>query len=503
MITDFISNIIAGAFDEGGFTSRSSKILKSLVGQKAKQEGTNTKVQGSNLTEVFQSAAIKATLENYGLTKLVVGIVESTLKAIVNNSSFAITIDDEDPKILEEVNSFIKDINLKGLISSSLGKTLYHGSYVWYLDYENRKFNVRDLLSPTGWTLAKRFSKNFAYLKDDSELPTSTVSSINFIKADKVIYLAFNPVITKRVAKVDKSNDKKETTYDEKSYIVSTTYSRGLGITDPVQPLLFEHLLKYVMRMLLSVKDSIRPDVLIADLVNKTGGATATSTALQNIESLVNNGENMLDFRNIDPDSMINVIYTAILNSVKVVPGLENFSQFRLLEYPDISGKVAKLTEDAKELKAAIANQIGIPEELIEGSSNKWESIARSIRYTSMIESLLLSIVDCIKEVVVNYYKLVFSKLLKKESINVAIDTTNIISNQEFNTKSDIVSAKIESVEKIMNLINNIAAMESTNREKFIPWAESQLASLDITLKDMIIPANVGVTSKNKAEPTE
>lgn len=348
------------------------------------------------------------------------------------------------------------------------------------------------MMEPTGWVLASVKGKPFKYLKDGDMLSNSVQS----FSAAEIFNISLNRQPYKKVA-INQNVGA--------SALADISYSTGFGILDDAQTLMFEHMIKYLMRLLLSVKDTIRPDILVATMTSKqSGSADKVATALQNIEAMVNNGENMLDFRNVDPSAMVNIIFTAVLNQIKVVPGLESYTDLRLLEQPDFKEKLTKLAEDLKDGKSSIANIIGIPEELTEGNSNRWEAMSRSSRFLTLISSKLTSISTPVKELALNRYRVLTNDKTASnlEAVGVALDANNVISNQNFNAQNEVLLAKLRSFEEMLTTLTNISKTGLIDIGKLVPWYKEQIGSLDPTLPAVLEDDKIisGLTNMIKQE---
>jgi len=319
----------------------------------------------------------------------------------------------------------------------------------------------------------------------DSEMTSDSKvdSKKQLLNFEKCSSLMFNEITVKKIAS-EKETVKGDKSHDE--YLVDYSYHIGQGICDDVLYLIFEHLLKTLMRLLISVKDTIRPDVLVANINQNATDATDISEALNDIESLVNNGDSVVDFRSMDPTSILNTVYDALLNSTKVVPGIQNFTNFDLLQYPDLSAKTEKLTSDIESLKQTIMNNIGIPADLVEGSSNRWEVISRSSRFLTLIESHIEDLSRTVKRTVRSYLKRYENIDISIDDIGLVLDTSNIIFNNHFNNKTKVVTEKLEGIGRILEVHATLRDNEATDSEAVDSYFERQLNLLDPELSDII-----------------
>lgn len=241
------------------------------------------------------------------------------------------------------------------------------------------------------------------------------------------------------------------------------------------------------MAFLLSIKDAIRPDIVVAMIGDDKTKNDNIDDSITAIEELLNNGESNIDFRAQDITNTVNLVYNSILNNTKVVPGLKNFTNFDTLNMPDIRSKVEKLNEDKKAISAQVANRIGIPQELFEGTSNRWEVISRSGRFLTLISSLLDDVSNCVKEIGLGRIKSKHKKLnVSMDDLELNLDSSNVVFNNNFNNRTSVVSEKFS---KINSLVQDLAAIEESefiNGEEFLKFAENQLSVLDSGLSKII-----------------
>ena len=205
------------------------------------------------------------------------------------------------------------------------------------------------------------------------------------------------------------------------------------------------------------------------------------------MEAALNNDEASLGVQLSDPSAILQLVSTSLQNSAKVLPNIEGLTDINLLEYPQTKEKVDDLIADLEQTKKDAANQIGIPDELVQGESNRWEVISRSSRFLTLIESLLEEITRCVKDTVVHRIHFKFNKRVDPNNVHLNLDTTNYLFNSNFNTKSQVVREKFDSLSQIIRTIQELRESGLVEDEKLMDFVRTELKVLDQSLAEVIV----------------
>lgn len=466
-----VKSLTSGGFQRfGGVSSNGEKASEILT----------------NLTGTFGvTAKIKEMLESYPLTNLFIGIYESILSDIVDKTDFDIKIEDADERLIDDVNKFISEIDFKTFICSNLRKSLYWGAYAspLFISKTTRKFHLGEFENSEKFVPAfyEGKLKSYVYKENfsDDNFASNGTDDVIQIPADEVVYLGFDQHRKFSVV-LDKENKK-----GVDKILVNLNYRFASGILDDCLFLLYNHLINTYISQLLTLKNALRPDVLMARATDEDIGVTEAVDDIENIESCLNNNEGgvIQGLYGGDPSSILTNITSSILNQLKVVPSLNNYKDFEIIEFPNIDEKIAKLNQELQEKKLQIGNQLGIPEELLNSSSNRWEVVSRSATFQHAVNKRLNDISFCLKQTVINYCKKYHNVEIERDKIVLNFDTNNILFNAEYIQKQQILNDKLESFSRMISNISQIKEDPNIDRYEFDNWFVGQIGGLDPELK--------------------
>lgn len=481
----------------GVMSGGNGKVIKSSVsGGQRRGGGFNTSNTGKasemleNLSGSFGvNYKVKEILESYPLTNLFLGIYESIIGDIIDKTKLEVKIQDAEDNLVEDINKYLQELNLKKFIVSNLKRSLYWGSYAApiFFDEKTGKFSLGEFLGAEKFIPAfyKGKLKSYVY-KEDSVESVSNLEGADVISvpSDEVVYIGFNqhrkfPIVLD-----------KETKKNVEKIIVDLTYLFPSGILDDCLYLLYNHMLNTFISQLLTLKNALRPDVLMARSVDEDQSITETSDDIENVEACLNNNESgvILGLFGGDPSAMLTSITSSILNQLKVVPSLNSYKDFEVISFPELEEKIAKLEADLQNKKLQIGNSLGIPEELLNSSSNRWEVVSRSATFQHAVNKRLIDISNCIKQTVVNYGEKFHKVYFTFDDINITFDTNNILFNTEYLQKQELLNSKLAAISQMSANIEQIKENPMVNRYKFDQWYSGQISTLDPELGEIFAP---------------
>lgn len=468
---------LSGFSNPGIQTSKPQQVV-SLVG--TDQASKNDVGVNEDASVYFYNDEMLQLLYSWELTVAIVNVFKTTLDDIISRSDIVLSGSKKDM----ELNEFIKNIGLKQKILDNLYDALYYGQYSFYIDYKEEK--IRDLLHPFNLILVKRFGENYKYKLGTLNQPINDVNSDeSVIEYDKIGSIFFNLKMISASNSGLKDIAKTGNKFLD-SQIVDLTYWRGYSILKDILYILFEHFLKSILRMLLALKNCTRPDLIQANISNPRTPEFNIAEAINDIEAFLNNGDYSFDIRSSNPYSVISTIYNSVMNSIKVVPGLSNFTSLELMQYPPINEKIDQLNNDIERLRTTAIQNKGIPEELFGGNSNRWEVISRNSRFQSVISSLLSSITACMKEVGCNYLKKNFDITISVDELSVNIDQNNYLNNTNFINKISMMGDTLDKLNTILSTTSSLLENPIINKKKLVKYIKSSIQTTDIELSDII-----------------
>lgn len=495
---DLFSSFIGNSYENPGIATGRPKVVLSLLSNGNIVNGRLEKTDLVNI--VCNVASLKPILKEYPLTKMIVGIYTSMIKDIIGKSPFEIklTSNDEDhPTLQNSLNEYLKDIKFKEFILENLSDALYEGSYASYCYSDKDRWKSVPIKCATNLVQVIDSGDIKWYIVSDSSYSSDLYSAElgkdnpKIIDAKNILYVGFDK---KPVKELSKKELKKYSSVNlpntfENNYVVKLQYKVGRGVCDDILSLLFEHMLTYLMKLLLSIRNIVRPDVFLARIgdTEEEEDITQIGEALRNIESLLNNTSNQSDFRVADPSSMLAMIYTSMLNMIKVVPSIANYTELEKVDLPDLTDKLRQLEENLDKVRQSIANQMGIPDELMSGQSNRWEVVSRSSRFLTAINDKLNDISRSVKDKVIQYAKDTFNKSLTYADLDLVLDTSNIIFNQEANSRQIVMSELIGNIAKILSDVESINSTGAVDPDMVYDYVKKQFSNLDPEIPKFII----------------
>ena len=449
-------------------------------------------------------------LVNYGFVQSLVDLVKSTIQDVITKASFNITLEDVDgideemsKEITDKTNEFITKLNLRDAIINDLGLYLYYGNYVYMVDFEkgllkrvkkpHNVISVERYCKPDSFMI---YNKNFRDASDLKEIKNNScfVFQYNKIKINEATELDVH-LQTLYATNGGKKLSDQELIAAKESYLkdhpladetLMYVYYQGRGVFFANMQLLLLYYIKELLYDLLGMKDTIRPDIMIARIADDKTDEAVIANAVNDIEALVNDsaaldvGNNVSSIDSIT--QMLTGIQSYLSNGIKVVPGMNNFSNLDALKLPELTGKREALKNELDNLRSRILNNIGIPEELYNGQSNRWESISRSARYLTLIDQWVTEITLMCKNISKSYIDKFYpnyGKNIKLDSIRLNLDTNNIIFNNYSNTRSRVISEKLDAIQRVsrnaLDMIDNPLA----DKQAVLDYTRITMESID------------------------
>lgn len=450
-------------------------------------------------------------LVNYGFVQSLVDLVKSTIQDVITKASFNITLEDGIPnldenmskKITEDTNEFISKLNLRDAIINDLGLYLYYGNYVYMVDFD--KGLLKRVKKPHNVISVERYCRPDSFMIYNKNYKDA--ADLKEIKNDSCFVFQYNKIKINEASELDvhlqtlyaTNGGKKLSEQDIKkardSYLkdhpladetLMYVYYQGRGVFFANMQLLLLYYIKELLYDLLGMKDTIRPDIMIARIADDKTDESVIANAINDIEALVNDsaaldiGNNVSSIDSIT--QMLTGIQSYLTNGIKVVPGMNNFSNLDALKLPELTGKREALKNELDNLRSRILNNIGIPEELYNGQSNRWESISRSARYLTLIDQWVTEITLMCKTIAKSYiekYYPNFGKSVKLDHIRLNLDTNNIIFNNYSNTRSRVISEKLDAIQRVSRSALDMIDNPLADKQAVLDYTRITMESID------------------------
>lgn len=481
-----LTTLLNAAFESN---SEGSKVYSILAKNMSKPTTSLNETDSSSELELYNF------LSNYNFVTYLLNIIQSTLSDVFNKSSMRVTIITGDNNIDEgtrtnlskECNKFLDDLTIFDVIRTDLIDILYKGNYGYYVDFKN--------------TRIQRIKGSFNILTEDSYCKDKRLVIENWKDEDEkdssyaLIPIQYNPIKYSEVTELEAYTSSLGSTANKPlidQYLldhpnsdkkIQYTLYRGKGVLDSVMYPILMLYMKELLYDLLGLKDTMRPDILMARITDDKTDESKIAEAMNDIEALVNQGSasstepGFTSF--VSVANLLSGIQSYLMNGIKVVPEVTNFSSISNLEIPSLLGKRSALKSEIQELRERVFNQLGIDEA---ASTNKWESMQRNSKYLTLIENLVDMIVSFIRTLIYEYLNEKYPELkLSLSNIELDMDTTNIIFNQYATTRSRVLTDKIDVIGRLIRTISDWKDSSIINPDALNEYIGKLIMDLDPT----------------------
>jgi hypothetical protein len=404
-------------------------------------------------------------LESYHFLDVLLNILSSTVSEAINSTDFKISIEGDDSGEMENcVEDFFKKVHLKETILSDVRSFIYRGKYFYAIDYKNEvlrrvtnPYEVKIIErrgDPCGYLFGKKFIDNlkgasYYYTKDNLEQ----------ISRDRVVQEGIK-------APKDDLIDKSELG----KYIVDYSIFEGKSLFRSQLLRIYQlYVIEYSLYYL-SLRESVRPDIIAMNIVANKKNIGQAANSANRIESMLN-VPNSLVGNVVDPMAFINELTFTLMNNIKIVPNVDSYSQMSPIDIPDSVNKRDRLQQEYESIQRQILNNLGIPEEIYGGTSNRWEVMSRSDRYMTLNKDILSSIVRFIKQIAINKIESKFNKKLDLSQLNFNIEINNFMANYANKAKLAAANERLMDIDRIIQdysgMMNPESGLDKNNVKEF------------------------------------
>jgi hypothetical protein len=191
-------------------------------------------------------------------------------------------------------------------------------------------------------------------------------------------------------------------------------------------PLFYHHLpkvrelyLKDLVLSILGIKDVIQPDILA---MNFEGGMDIDQAQdmCNNLEDLLNKNSDYSIFNSASLD--YNQLVKLLVDTVRILPDIEGKIQsLNPVRTTSLQDKIQKIRMEYQELNRNIISALGVPMDLFEGNSSKWEVIKRSERLQSKVNYYINTIKLSLRRLAQTIFYKMYGRELKLTDFKVTL----------------------------------------------------------------------------------
>lgn len=275
-------------------------------------------------------------------------------------------------------------------------------------------------------------------------------------------------------------------------------------------PLFYHHLpkvrelyLKDLVLSILGIKDVIQPDILA---MNFEGGMDIDQAQdmCSNLEDLLNKNSDYSIFNSATLD--YNQLVKLLVDTVRILPDIEGKIQsLNPVRTTTLQDKIQQIRMEYQELNRNIISALGVPMDLFEGNSSKWEVIKRSERLQSKVNYYINTIKTSIRRLAQSVFKRMNDRELKVSDFKILIFTE---SDLEIAAKTNRLQSLNELNQTLMQMVagaeRELAESRLINKEAYFKLLKSGLKEVYPEIDDLIdIDAALGRSPGQTEQATQ
>ena len=433
-------------------------------------------------------------LRNNHLVTSLLDLFSSVILDSINSSSLQVTSETLDEKKLEELNDFLYNAELPKFFDTHLNDMLYYGDHCEKLIFKNTHTNRchRSILNPHDFFVVDLFNG------DSFELVLKDRNDENVVRTDhEFLFFLNNPrVLTQKEIENEQLDLSISTSIDdgddnELMNPYQIFHGRGL-LDDNIELIYVYNILEMLLNMLI-INDTTSKNILVAEIQESKTPDANIIDAISRIEDLINSNNlsglgvgGGAGATSLSLDFLRNSLADLATSGVKVVPGIENYQNFNLLDLPDLSKKKEDIATALEDIKQKIFSNLGIPQEYYDGASNKWEVLSQSSRYLTKVERQNEAACNYVKQLCKKYWRHQFKETILDSDIQLNIDISNTIQNSKWNNSLELVDKKFDSISSILSRAQDIAENKYINNKEMVKYIKDNLEVIDPTIVPLV-----------------
>lgn len=449
-------------------------------------------------------------LNDYPFFNMLVNSYVDSLFEVISKDNCHITIE-SDKKLENELNKMIDKYKVKDFILKNLRVFIKRGSYVGFNNYERETLN--EIIDPFdnlfierhGRFLSAEISESktqlpfmdlFTYWFERNVTDLFTISEMKKIDSKKIDNNNFMneeiDEINDDINEIKHEEDKDETPEEVKirefkeNVTVDTTIFRGKSMFEDYLRDLYKLFIREYIWDALSLSDYLKSNIITATVSAQKYDNRKVSNIINSIESLLNTDNVNIIMSYSDPLQLLNQINDKLLNKVRVLPQVSDYSSIDEMNLPDIRSQLEKLKQEIEDGKKELESNLNIPEDIINGSGNRWEVSSKYIDYTDTLTRLLETISDSIKRFCIAYCYKKDQKYIDIELIEHRFDIAKFVSPYMNRSNITILNDKMKDVSGLLGTVSEVMDLPAVNKKNFTEYLKTEMEQADPELKGLI-----------------
>lgn len=505
-----------------------------------------------NISNTFNPEIYYDLMEDFSFLDSLINAFATPISEILDKTEFTLGLTDTDTNTSYGdaciiINNFFKDVDFKSYIKNNLKEIILRGGYLSYLDYPNK--NLDDTINPYMYTsLVKNgrplwITPSFgrmggsqvnsqvvpAFPQSDSGFGSSfvkngfpsvfftdyyyslkTVSTFTREQVDQLIRGEGGEIL-KGVFSMKEENPSYQLLRSEvktalNKIRVSFKISRPKSFFEPFLKDLFTLNLKRRVTDILQITNLTRNDILAMNLQSVEINSGETDRLKNALSSLLNKFSQEFIRTYENPTSLLTTVLAQLTNRIDLVPVVNSFSDISVLNIPDHEQKLQAALADVQEMERRIAGTASVPEEILTGSANRWEAMARNEKYMTTILHMLASITNFVKRTAVtvyynhtneNYWRNVYTEpsmsrlhenqyethgiLLNSNIFSFKMDSSTQLDAYVSKPKTALALERVQAITNMSDAINLLLQSKFIDPQKIAEFLKKTMYSTDNT----------------------
>lgn len=258
-------------------------------------------------------------------------------------------------------------------------------------------------------------------------------------------------------------------------------------------PLFYHHLpkvrelyLKDLVVSILGIKDVIQPDILA---MNFEGGMDVDQAQdmCNDLEDLLNKNSDYSIFNSAALD--YNDLTKLLVDTVRVLPDIEGKLQsLNPIRTTTLQDKIQQIRMEAKELQSDILASLGVPMDLFEGQSSKWEVIKRSERLQSRVNYYINTLKGSLRRISQSVFYHLNNRELRPSDFKITVFNE---SELELASKTNKLQSLTELTQTLVNIVvsseRDLSESQLINKTAYFHLLKSSLKEIYPEIDDLLV----------------
>lgn len=362
-----------------------------------------------------------------------------------------------------------------------------HHTIVEYHRKEGRRYLVRATEKyhlPTNKHTIFYYGNDSMRLSETADIRVRSKSSRNSKVSELIGATTSDKATLKRYKKlgIDPKDPKKTPTRYE---LLERELSSGTPLFYHHLPKVRELFLKDLVTSILGIKDVIQPDILA---MNFEGGSNIdhAQDMCNDLEDLLNKNSDYSIFNSAALD--YNDLTKLLIDTVRVLPDIEGKLQsLNPIRTTSLQEKIQQIRMESKELERDILSSLGVPIDLFEGQSSKWEVIKRSERLQSKVSFYIDTIKSSIRRIAQSIFYLQNDRELKASDFKITcFNESDLDMAQRTNKLQNLTELSQTLLNIVVGAERELVESRLVNKEAYFKLLKSNLKEIYPEVEDLL-----------------